>query len=127
MGERLDAANEIVGVELNILRGVGWPSGVSDFSGPPTPTFFCQIQARNNQSEPMTDPPKTTMTAPCQPVNAPMAPTNFTSPKPNASFWSAISKSKAIQSTKPDPMSKPWIEIVMAWVLASTNELPHCP
>ena len=34
-------------------------------------------------------------------------PTNFTSPKPIASFFSASSASSAIQSTRPEPTSSP--------------------
>ena len=65
-----------------------------------------------NHSVPTTAPPNTDVTAPCQPVNAPMAPTNFTSPKPIASFLKTNSASSAIQSTSPEPTSRPWSETV---------------
>ena len=36
-----------------------------------------------------------------------MAPTNFTSPKPMASFFSTASATRAIQSTTPEPATRP--------------------
>src|SRR3954462_6539063 len=84
----------------------GSPSGVSEggATGAVFPVIFSQLSATTNQIVPTSAPPNTVNTAPCQPQNAPMAPTNFTSPKPIASLCNNVSAISAIQSTRPEPI-----------------------
>src|SRR5512140_3236822 len=93
---------------------VGSPSGVSDggATGEDLPESFCHVQATANHTVPTTAPPKMENTAPCQPQNAPIAPTNFTSPNPMASFLSTISDSSRIHRTRPEPTRSPSTDAV---------------
>src|SRR4051812_13825101 len=94
--------------------GAASPSGVSDggATGDALPEIFCQAHARANHTVPTSAPPNTENAAPCQPQNAPIAPTNFTSPNPIASFLRIASATSAIQRTRPEPISRPWIDAV---------------
>src|SRR5215210_4375504 len=89
--------------------GAASPSGVSEGGATAArlPVRRSQIQAMANQTVPTSAPPNTANTAPCQPQNAPMAPTNFTSPNPMASLRSNVSAMSAIQRTRPEPINIP--------------------